>query len=214
MKIVIGYLYYDLLNLNGENGNVKILANQLKKQDIDVEIRLITTNKIIKQEEIDMFYMGGGTKQSLQVALQHMLKNKAELKKAIENHKFFLVTGNALDLFGKAGLNFFEFVTIKKPIYQKGVSFSPSILARPIVGFLNQETSIIKSSHPIFTNSEEGVHYNNFYGIKLFGPLLANNYLFLEYFIKQLVLYKDSFASFKAIDFKYEEKVYNNFKTK
>ena len=32
MKLVIGHLYYDLMNLYGENGNIKVLEKQLKEQ--------------------------------------------------------------------------------------------------------------------------------------------------------------------------------------
>ena len=37
MKLVIGHLYYDLMNLYGENGNIKVLEYQLKKQGIDID---------------------------------------------------------------------------------------------------------------------------------------------------------------------------------
>ena len=37
MKITIGYLYYDLLNLYGDTGNIKTLNYHLKEQGIDVE---------------------------------------------------------------------------------------------------------------------------------------------------------------------------------
>lgn len=36
MKITILYLYYDLLNLYGESGNVKVLKKSLESLDIDV----------------------------------------------------------------------------------------------------------------------------------------------------------------------------------
>ena len=39
-KIKIAHLYYDLMNLYGENGNVRYLVKQLEEQGIDTEIRL------------------------------------------------------------------------------------------------------------------------------------------------------------------------------
>ena len=41
MEINILHLYYDLLNLYGENGNIKALVKYLENQDIDVEIKKI-----------------------------------------------------------------------------------------------------------------------------------------------------------------------------
>ena len=211
MRITIGYLYYDLLNLNGENGNIKILKNQLEKQGIQVEVVLITTTNIIEPEKYDLLYMGGGTENNLKIAEKHFIKYQVAIKKAIENHKFFLVTGNALDLFGNDGIKFFNFITLKSKKYIKEVAFESKFLAKPLVGLLNQETDIIRVEHPFFIDSDEGVHYNNFFGTKLFGPLFAKNPYFLEYFMKQLILYKNQFTTLKPLEFKYEEMAYLNY---
>ena len=45
MKITIGYLYYDLLNLYGDSGNIKTLKYHLEEQGINVEIKNLTINK-------------------------------------------------------------------------------------------------------------------------------------------------------------------------
>ena len=41
-KFKIAHLYYDLMNLYGENGNVRILEKKLKDQNVDVEITLLS----------------------------------------------------------------------------------------------------------------------------------------------------------------------------
>ena len=42
MKIIIGYLYHDLMNLYGDSGNVKALTYHLKEQGAEVEVRTFT----------------------------------------------------------------------------------------------------------------------------------------------------------------------------
>ena len=39
MEITIGHLYYDLMNLYGEIGNIKVLTYHLKNQGIKVNIK-------------------------------------------------------------------------------------------------------------------------------------------------------------------------------
>ena len=42
MTITIAHLYYDLLNLYGESGNVKALKVALEGQGIDVKVKFFT----------------------------------------------------------------------------------------------------------------------------------------------------------------------------
>ena len=101
MKIVIAYLYYDLLNLYGEKGNLKEIIKELKNQDINYEIKYLSINDNLKFENYDLVIMNAGTENNQKIAIKHLKKYKKDLKKAIEDNKFFLITGNAIDLFGR-----------------------------------------------------------------------------------------------------------------
>ena len=46
--IRIAHLYYDLMNLYGENGNVKCLEKYLTKQNINVEVSYLTKDDKMK----------------------------------------------------------------------------------------------------------------------------------------------------------------------
>jgi len=211
MTIKIAYLYYDLLNLNGENGNIKVLKHQLEKQNIQIEIILLTTIHEIEPDQYDVFYIGGGTDQNLQIAKKHFLKYQTQIEEAIESHKFFIVTGNALELFGPDGINIFKYQTKEVAIFFREVAFEAEFIAKPIIGFLNQKKDIISNEYPFFKNSPEGIRYLNFFGTKLFGPILVKNPLLLEYFVKQIILYKDPFFMFQPIEFEFEETAYLNY---
>ena len=76
MKIKIGYLYYDLLNLYGENGNIKALKKCLEDLDIKTEVHFITVGDKIDFDKFDFLYIGAGTEESLKIALKDLLKHK------------------------------------------------------------------------------------------------------------------------------------------
>ena len=42
MKIKIAYLYYDLMNLNGEHANVKALVRHFENANVDTEVDYLT----------------------------------------------------------------------------------------------------------------------------------------------------------------------------
>ena len=100
-KFKIAYLYYDLMNLYGENGNIRYLEKRLKEQNIDVQIELLSIPDKIDYEKYDFYYIGAGSEENEILVLKDMLKQKTEIINAINSKKFFLATGNALELFGK-----------------------------------------------------------------------------------------------------------------
>ena len=62
MKASILYLYYDFMNLYGDNGNVRIMEKRLQDQGFDVEItRKTVTDDDISFEGFDLIYCGSGT---------------------------------------------------------------------------------------------------------------------------------------------------------
>ena len=100
MKITIGYLYYDLLNLYGDSGNIKTLLYHLKEQDIDVNVKYMTIGDEKDFSDVDMLYVGSGTENNILLALEDLKKDEKKLKEYIKNNKILLATGNALELFG------------------------------------------------------------------------------------------------------------------
>ena len=100
MKIIIGHLYYDLLNLYGDSGNIKTLKYHLEEQGIDVEIRNISVGEKKDFKDIDLLYIGSGTNDNTLVALEDLKKDKKDLEKYIKDKKFILSTGNSIEIFG------------------------------------------------------------------------------------------------------------------
>ena len=70
MKITIGYLYNDLLNLYGDEGNIKALKYHLEEQDVKVEIKNMTIGDEKNFDDVDFLYIGCGTEHNILTALE------------------------------------------------------------------------------------------------------------------------------------------------
>ena len=113
MSITIAHLYYDLLNLYGENGNVKIIKQQLEDQGIKVTVKFLTIDDELKFNDYDIVYIGMGTEENQLTCLKHLRKYKKDIEGYYNNNKFFLITGNSIELFGQ---NIMEKKTTTKKI--------------------------------------------------------------------------------------------------
>lgn len=235
MKITIGHLFYDLLNLYGESGNVIALKQALETQGIEVELRnLSIDNDEWKLKELDFIYMGTGTENSQKIALEYLKKHEEEIKEAIENNKFFLVTGNAIELFGKyiigdnekiETLGMFDYFTqrTKNRIVSECI-FKFEQIESKILGFENHQGKTIESKSPMFTvekgfgseenSGTEGYMDNNFYATYLLGPILVRNPELLEKLCRRLILSIENEFEFKEFDFEIEKIAHDRFLNK
>ncbi len=216
MTITIGYLYYDLMNLYGDIGNIHVLKYHLEKQGIKVNIKRLSIDDEINFKRIDLVYIGSSTEDNRFIALNHLLKYKDDIKDAIKMGKFFLITGQALAMFGnniddEKALGIFDFNTnISNDREVKEVVTNTKFVKDFIYGFLNNSDNIsYNNCEYLFDN--EGILDNNFYGTKMIGPLLVRNPMFTEYFIKKLIKSKYKDFKFKRFDFALDIKAYNEY---
>lgn len=232
MKINILHLYYDLLNLYGESGNVKALKNYFKNAGIKINIKFATITDNIQLDDIDIIYIGCGTENNQKLVLKHLLKYKDEFKNFIENNKYIISTGNSLELFGKnikannkkyECLNIFKFETTIEPfrIVDEAL-FKTKLIKESIIGFQNQNGTIkniddnnlfevIKGTGSYPKSKFEGLHYKNFYGTYLIGPLLVRNPYLLEHICNKVIKEKDENYKFKKVNLKLEKEAHKNF---
>lgn len=231
MTIHIAHLYYDLMNLYGESGNVKALKMQLEEQGVKVKVDFLTIQDNIHFDKYDFIYIGMGTEQNQQLVLKHILSYKKEISSAIANGCFFLVTGNAIELFGKSiiankkmrALNIFHFETKQEDMRIVGeVLATTPLLNKPIIGFQNR-SGVMKNikEEPLFYMqkgtgyapkvTEEGIIKYHFYGTYIIGPILIRNPELLKYFVKNILRQKDPTFKFKPFHLTLENKAYQNF---
>lgn len=217
MKLVIGHLYNDLMNLYGENGNIKVLIYHLKSLKIDVELKELTLENKINFDNLDLIYMGCGTESNRKIVLNNLMKYKNNIKKAYKDNKMFLITGNALALFGEyiedinnekiECLSIFNFHTkMEKKRFVKEISTKAKFVNDNILGFLNTSDKLYNDKGKEIEGY--GIYKKNFYGTNLVGPILARNPEFLNYFVTKLIKYKDGKEKIKELNTKFDEEAY------
>jgi len=198
-QIKILHLYYDLLNLYGENANVRALTNALEKQNIEVLVDFKSINEKINISNYDFIYLGSGSDENYNIVDNDFEKYTNDFKKYIDNNGFVLATGNSLDLFSKV-LNYeskkIDFRIVGEQVY----TFKN--IKELVIGFQNRDSVIYEVSEDnlfevkVGTGFEpnkiqEGITKNNFYGTYLLGPLLIRNPYFLKYLVKSLLESKE-----------------------
>ena len=93
-KFKIAHLYYDLMNLYGENGNIRYLVKCLEEQGIEVEVHFLSMEDKIDFTKYDFYYIGMGSEENKMIILDNIMKYKddiKELKTHAEITKFFIV---------------------------------------------------------------------------------------------------------------------------
>ena len=95
------HLYYDLLNLYGENANARSIKHNLELNNIKVKIDLKSINEQINLDNYDIVYIGSGSEDNMKLVLSDILKRKKEFEKFINSNKYLILTGSSMNLFGK-----------------------------------------------------------------------------------------------------------------
>lgn len=213
--INILHLYYDLLNLYGENGNLRCLVKNLENSNIKVHVDLKSLNDKVDIGKYDLIYISSGDEEALELALNDIMKYKGELLKFIRDEKFLILTGNAMCLFGRDiredrrlvdALDIFdyyaEYITDAK---FKSASTSrivgevhatTELIDKEIIGFQNRYDYIYDSFTPLFNveakysntgeDTKEGFTHKNVYATHMLGPLFIRNPYFTDYILEKL----------------------------
>ena len=209
MKINIGYLYYDLLNLYGDDGNIKALKYHLEEQGIKVNIKYMTINEDKDFNDIDFLYIGSGTENNINLALKDLKKDKDKIKNYLDNNKILLSTGNSTELFGNyiitdkkiEALGIIDYVSMHQERIVKDVKVKTNIVDQDIIGFENHKGKNISMNEDIY-------NIGSFYGSYIIGPLLVRNPKLCSLFVHKIIDSKDKDFKYKDEDYEYELKAY------
>lgn len=204
MKIEI--LYKDLTNIYGDNGNIKILEKNLP--DAKFIYTQINEKPYFANNKVDMIYMGSMPEEYVEIIINALKKYTKRLKELIENNTVMLFTGTAFELCGKyiqennkkqETLGLIDNIYFKRDKNKRHNSlFIGNFNEIKIVGNKsqfcytygnNEHPFIIADNRCMGMNKEtqkEGVHYKNFFGTQVLGPILILNPLLLKYILNLL----------------------------
>lgn len=206
MRII--HLFADLCNLYGDYGNVCALKRALENKGQTVEVEYQSIDDTIDVSGADIVFIGSATERNQKVALNYLQGYKDNIKTALDNGTVILATGNSFEMFGQSvtdcdgvkheGLSFFPYETVEgKDRIVTDSLCDTSLCGGDIIGFVNKASLTTGATSPLFDvkqgsgngkdDSEEGVHYGNFYGTHLIGPVLIRNSQLCEYFADMLI---------------------------
>lgn len=208
MKITIGYLYSDLLNLYGDEGNIKALKYHLEEQGVNVDIKHMTVGDK-KDFNVDFLYIGSGTENNMLVALEDLKKDKDELKEYLDNNKILLATGNSVELFGNyvitnkkiKALGLIDYVCMHQKRIVKDVKSKTNLVDENIIGFENHIGKNISTNEDI-------INEGSFYGTYIIGPILVRNPKLCSLFIHKLIDSKEKDFKYGEEDYEFENEAY------
>ena len=199
--IKVLHLYYDLLNLYGEQGNILALKRAFKNQNVEIEVDYLSVQDKIDFQKYDLVYLGSGSTENLLIALEDIKRHKKELKKYIESKKVLLATGNSYLLFGQKinnldALGIFDYYAASSEKMAKE-SLMELYQEKDVIGFQNREFIVNNKRNHLFKVKEglcdnlkseyEGYHEYNFYGTFVIGPLLIRNPHFTNILVKEIM---------------------------
>lgn len=236
--INILHLYYDILNLYGENANSRAIVNELKRNKIKTTIDYKSINDKINFDKYDIIYIGSGDEENLLLALSDLDKRSESIKKYIDMDKYLFLTGNSMYLFGT------KIKTLGSDIYCPGIfnyhteyltenAFKSAsslrivgetvshskLIKEPIIGFQNRcgllyniktplLTTDIKYSNDNKTNNE-GFTHKNVYATQNIGPLFIRNPYLLDHLLNKLC--KEKKLTYKVDNDSTSKKAYKKY---
>jgi CobQ-like glutamine amidotransferase family enzyme len=200
----------DKLNLYGDIGNVITLKKRAEWKGIQMNILNIDDTKEISLQEMDLFFIGGGSDREQKIATDKLTYIKDELKTKIEEGTPGLLICGGYQFLGKKyitlkkeelnGLGIFDFHTEAKEKRLVGDIILESEIFGTIVGFENHSGQtfhqlptlgkVKKGYGNTEENGYEGLHYKNIIGTYLHGPILPKNPTIADYLIDQAILKK------------------------
>ncbi|MFH1292291.1 MAG: hypothetical protein ABIH87_03785 [bacterium] len=104
MKLIIGYLYPNLLNLYGDRGNIECIVQRCAWRDIEVEVKPISIDTQLTDElvnQISLIFMGGGEDHSQKQLYNDFVNVKGKLiRRYIEDNGVGLFICGGYQLLG------------------------------------------------------------------------------------------------------------------
>lgn len=222
MKIL--HLYYDLMNLYGEYGNVVVLKKHLEDQGIKVTLDKKSVGDEISFSDYDFIYCGSGTERNQDLALKDLLMRKNLFREVVNKGTIVFFTGNSMELLGES-IDDEEAVDVV-PIKTKRTDkrYTGDVIVKnkdhEVVGFINkcsiiEENKDIKWFDYIFKDSNlpsdeyEGYKVDNVYGTHIIGPILVKNPSLMKEIVIKLATKENPNFTYKNIAYPYEEDSYN-----
>ena len=221
MKLQIGHLYPDLLNLYGDRGNIECMRRRLLWRGIEAEVSEYLLTDKIDFSGLDIVLLGGGSDREQQIVCTRLQSIREDFKAYVEDGGSVIAVCGGYQLLGHyydtsdgrmEGLSLVDLYTEQgSPRLISNVVLKSEDFPYEITGFENHGgRTFIGDNRPfgkvIYGNGNngedhaEGVLYKNVVGTYLHGPLLPKNPHVCDYLLKNTLTRKYGKAELAPLD--------------
>ena len=100
MKITIGHLYPDLLNLYGDRGNIQCLMKRCQWRGIEAETICYEINDEIDFSKLDIILLGGGSDREQMLVCDKLKNIKTSFQTYVEDNGVVIAICGGFQLLG------------------------------------------------------------------------------------------------------------------
>ncbi len=221
MKITIGHLYPDLLNLYGDRGNIQCMKKRLEWRGIEASVMEFSLTDHIDFSQLDLVLLGGGSDREQMLVCQRLKTIREDFASYVEDGGSVLAVCGGYQLLGHyydtedgriEGLSLVDLYTRQgSPRLISNIVIQNENFPYPIVGFENHGgRTYINDNRPLGKvafghgnngeDGQEGVLYKNVMGTYLHGPLLPKNPHVCDYLLKNALERKYGTANLVPLD--------------
>ena len=102
MKVVVGHLYPDYLNIYADRGNIAVLERRAAWRGITLEYRTIGVGDELRPGEHDLLYVGGGQDREQALIAPDLAARAADIEEAVDGGAAALAVCGGYQLFGRS----------------------------------------------------------------------------------------------------------------
>ena len=216
MKILVGHLYPDYLNIYADRGNIAVLARRAAWRGHELEVRTVSVGEPVRPGEHDLLYVGGGQDREQALVADDLVAKADGVHEAVAGGGALLAVCGGYQLMGRSyrdlhgadlpGIGLFPLETVAGETRMIGdvlieCELEPG-MRRTLAGFENHagRTHLDPDAEPLgrvvagFGNDGEsgfeGCRVDRAVGTYLHGPLLPRNPWFADWLLAQALAHR------------------------
>ena len=222
MKLSIGHLYPELLNLYGDRGNIACMKKRCEWRGIEAQVTEFSLSDPVDFSKLDIVLLGGGSDREQQIVCTRLQSIREDMKVYVEDGGSVIAVCGGYQLLGHyyetgdgkmEGLSLVDLYTVQDSprLISNIVLKNSSIFPYEIVGFENHGGRTFIGENKPFgevvygsgnngKDGKEGILYKNVVGTYLHGPLLPKNPHVCDYLLSNALERKYGKGELSALD--------------